>query len=256
MRQKTVNDKVYEAICKGFENFPDFLPKSKILKYTTQVPILKAAMKYLPHERILEFGSGNFSTPIFYHNFSELFVSVEDNKEWFNLMLKNFPPKEGFCPTFGDIFYGDMYDKEPYYNDLSKEERKNLKDYYKKIFSTCRDWDFLFLDQRKYGRIAAIEMALRRKKCKVIMYHDAQHASRYKFRIIDKMIDREKKDWYSYRTTYSWTNFIINKDVDFDMEKFIKKIKAEEKIYFDMVLKKNPDEAEYLKTVNFSLVKL
>jgi hypothetical protein len=57
--------------------------------YATHLPVLKKIFEEHKIKRVLEFGSGKYSTPFFNQQNLDCFITVEDNPYWSSTILKN-----------------------------------------------------------------------------------------------------------------------------------------------------------------------
>jgi hypothetical protein len=84
--------------------------------YGSHIPVVLACMESFPKKKIVEFGSGLYSTPIFYEHFQEQFISIEGKKEWYDFVRNQYAPKEGFSL----IHNANSFDKRSQFDDYYK----------------------------------------------------------------------------------------------------------------------------------------
>ena len=252
---KTTNtiDTIWSIIWKyGFEDFDLNLPIGKLFKYSSHIPLLFSTMELLPHGRILEFGSGFFSTPIFYHNYTEKFVTVEDDPYWHKKLIDYYTPKDGFVTVCSNMLFWDGKPYKPTISEITKKQHKQLVSFYEKMKEYI-PIDILFIDQIKYGRSVSIDVL--GKYTDILIYHDAQHKHRFYRDSVDNLLLSCEYKHFSYKIERNTTNIVIKNNIEFDSEVFKSKIKEYETRYFKL-LGDRFDDLEYIKDVESVFIQL
>lgn len=137
------------------------MDKSK--SYSSHLPVLKAICEVIHPNSAIECGMGNFSTKLLYENVPNL-ISVEHNKNWYDNILKEIKPREGFKPILWTVNFGQ---KTPY-NKIEKSEKENL---YKSYKSIAQSVDLLFVDTYTGIRLIALESLY--QLAKIVVFHDS-----------------------------------------------------------------------------------
>jgi len=159
--------------------------------YETHAPVLNFLMKELVPLRILEFGLGNYSTPILLSGIAKVESIEMQSQEWFDLIRIKFKDKENWCP----------------YIALGPFE-------YKKIPLGIK-YDFILVDGHGDSRWDCVNSMF--SKSDVIVAHDTETASYNWDRIVCK--DGFEKITYKKLNPYTsiWAN---NKDLIQKLKKF------------------------------------
>jgi len=253
--KKERNKNIWQSIYEAMDSFPKEYPRQKLLKYSTNIPFLFTCMETLKHDKIIEFGSGLFSTRVLYEYFLETFLVVEDEKDWFKKMKKEYGGKQGFsiiCPGF---YFGDPGPgRKLSFNDLTNKQKRKIRNFYNNLVKNIDNVDFTFVDQVPYCRGQSILAIL--NKTNIIVYHDTQAIIRHNYDVIDDILKSNKYKLYSYKTIPSWTNILIPKKHDFNEKEFISVLKEREKTYFDLISSKEPMFKDQLYKTVFKFERL
>lgn len=244
------NTKIWERIYENFFLFPSNYPRNKLLKYSTNIPFLFTCMELLPHNKIIEFGTGLFSTPILYEYFVDKFFAVEDEEEWFEKLKETYANKQGFIPLLPGFYFGNKGPgKKLGFNDLNEDQKKMLSEYYSHLVEETGHVDFVLIDQAQYARSQSI--VTMHEKSSVIVYHDSQYVRRYNYDIVNQLMASKKYKLYSYSTIPSWTNMLIDDSFNLDQESFSCLLKKKEELYFRLISYKEPEFAQQLSEAKF-----
>ncbi len=246
-------DKIWTDIWEqGFRNFPTNLPIHKLLKYSSHIPLLLSVMEVFSHNQIVELGSGFFSTPIFYHNYVDKFVTVEDDKDWYDKIVRYYEPKEGFEAIYSGLLFWDEKPYKPTFSEITAKQQRLLIRFYESVkehFPT----DIMFVDQIKYGRSVSIDIL--GKYTNVLIYHDAQHKHRFYRDSVDKMVESGGYKHFSYKIERNTTNMVIKDSIDFDSKFFESKIEEYEMRYYK-ALGDRFDDLKYVKDIESVFIQI
>jgi hypothetical protein len=155
--------------------------------YETHAPILKLLMEEIKPKQILEFGLGNYSTPILFSDGATVESIEMQSQEWFDLISIKFKDKTNWTPYFA---------MGPF------EYRKiKLKDRY----------DLVLVDGHGDSRWDCVNMMF--GKSDVIVAHDTEQPT-YNW---DKIQEKEGYVKITYKKlrpyTSVWTNNLILSEI-------------------------------------------
>lgn len=232
-------------------------PTQKLLKYSTNIPVLMTCMEVMAKDNIIEFGSGMYSTKIFYDNFVRNFITIEDDKKWYDIITKTFIAKDGFRTDYVGFYFGNNGPgKKLCFKDLNKEQQLSVLEYYEGIAKKYEDlyWDIMFVDQVQYGRGASINSLY--KKCKVIICHDSQGVRRNNYEVLGSILKENKHKLFRYKTVPSYSDILISDSASVDIDLFSSVLRKNEKTYFSFMGNINNDFNNVLKKCNFDFCQI
>lgn len=180
--------------------------------WSTHQPLLYSLLECFEPEFVLELGVGLYSTPIFSNdqNIKKL-ISVENDKEWYEHILKNINFKSNH-----ELFWHDLKELNKYMflKDLNESQIKRLKENYEDIYNTTCDSNYnlklLFVDNFTCCRTIAINTLY--KYFDIIVYHDAEGVDWYDYDKFDEDLIL-KYHRYILQSERSWTGCFIKNDL-------------------------------------------
>lgn len=186
-------------------------PKKKF-KWSSHTPVLKTLIELCSPELIVELGVGHYSTPVFLSSSAESIIHIENNKEWLNLIGKEFQNSKRSRFVFHDL--GNTIKNASHYDKLSNQTKIDLIEYYMKlkseILSMPNQRKFLFVDHYTCARTVSINVLC--DAFDAVAYHDAETPDAYNYQNLDKSLS-EKFDHFVLKTPASWTGFFIKKQL-------------------------------------------
>lgn len=209
-------------------------------RWADHQPVLFTCINKFPHNKIVEFGAGYFSTELLYNNYIDSFVSVEEDTEWFSRIKESLKDKPGFKMIHNTNTCG--CGRSTCFKDLNLEQIKFFDYYYKRLAESYKDIDLLFVDNYAATRCFIIKHLY--QGCKVVVWHDSQEPEGYHgYKAMINSMDVSNYVHFSYRTLTHFsapaTDILIRKDVLIDEEGFIEELKKQERIYLTKFGKKN-----------------
>lgn len=216
-----IANNIEDSVNKGYSLRKSFL-------YTSHIPLILSVIRSFSHKNIIEFGSGMFSTKIFYDNFTNKFTTIESNEDWLISIKDIFKDKIGFDMSYNDISKMGI-DSKCSYDQLSSQQIDEISDFYNSQTKKCKVFDVAFIDQEKCSRFISLKCLL--GKSKIILYHDSQLTEKFNYGIVEKMYKTDRYSVYKYKTIPNWTNMIVDKKFIRIPDTFKKNLKKIEQNY-------------------------
>jgi len=253
---------IFQYMCKAMEYGvkEHGFSERKMIIYASHVPLLLTIIDFFPSNNILEFGTGFFSSKIFYDNYKNKYITIEDDDDWFKLMSQEFTQKKGFRLFKSPILAQIIKDRNTNPKDLTKEQVASISKYYKQYITQLdkKSWDVMFVDQIKCGRSLSVTGA--HNKANIILYHDMRKPDFFNYQSIIDKYTNTNYSLYCYKTIPNWTGMLVNTDkISFgkeDIEKFKIKLKKNEKTFFELVSQSFPGLSTFVNDNRFKILKI
>ena len=181
----------------------------------THIPVLKAVLKCFEPVGILELGTGEKSTLLFYkygHEYGKEVVSIETDIEWFVKIRSLLKPRVGFELLYHDIGHG-IHRKS---RNIPKNVIRECLSFYYKVLNKHPELSFLFIDHITGLRMPALVGLF--DKFDFIAYHDTQAAG-YHYDKFDS-IDSSQYWHLSFQRFKVWTDVLIHEKYENKFNEF------------------------------------
>jgi len=160
-------------------------------RFSTHLELLTAVCNFIKPKEVIEFGMGDYSTPLLFNNSSNLTSIEMQSESWYNMVNDKFTGNEKWNPI---LCLGDL-------------DFMNL---------TYTSYDLAFVDGHQESRPDCVNLIS--KYCNTIVSHDTEATFVYRWNRVDlpdfyTFEDRRNEPW-----TKVWTK---NKDLISYLEKNI-----------------------------------
>lgn len=180
-------------------------------EWSSHQPLLNLLLNFFKPKLILELGMGIYSTPIFLEYNPEQLICIENNKEWFEYMLKSYTFKNKNIVNFHNL--PDDINIGTFLNKLTESQRFEISKYYIDLANEIKENPnfpkLMFVDNYTCCRTLAINNM--HNSFDIIVYHDCQPKGIIWYEYYFDEAINNKFTSYILRTPRGDTGCFINK---------------------------------------------
>lgn len=180
--------------------------------WSTHSPLINSLIKITNPELILELGLGIHSTPVFLQSNAKKLIFIENDKNWFDHMSKEFNFDDRCYLEFHNL--GEEIVLGTKLKELSENQKKTIIAYYNELSKKVGNYKtkFLFVDNFACARNLAINTLCH--SFDIIVYHDCQPKGIkwYEYQFEKSIYDQYNN--YILKCNSAWTGCFVKKTVE------------------------------------------
>lgn len=186
-------------------------------RWSTHQPLIETVLSVLEPDLIVELGGGIFSTPVFIAHDPDRFICIENDKEWYEELIKEVGSSEKLEIRLHDL--GEGIDKGTFKKKLSNKQKAQIESYYlklgKEVQAIQAGIKFLFVDNFICCRSIALNVLS--KSFDILAYHDCEPAGIRWYEYYFSNHLKKKFHHYYLQTPDSWTGLFIANNREWDL---------------------------------------
>ncbi len=182
--------------------------------WSTHAPLLKALIKIVSPDTIVELGLGMHSTPIFLKSEAKKIFFIENDKEWLEHSKKDFVFDHRCEVHYHDLGENILLGTKR--RELTQDQQKSIQEYYQQLQEKIKGsgLKLLFVDNFACARAIAINTLTH--SFDIVVYHDCQPKGVKWYEYYFEKPIYERFNNYVLKTPTAWTGCFINKNLNIE----------------------------------------